>query len=60
MFLLKHKIPLVVCLVFAISSPITQIFGSYAGGYLAYLVSSNDSNTDIVLRPLMAIMILLS
>ncbi len=56
MDLSKHKIPFFVCLSFIISSPIIQIIGSYAGGYLIYLVSPNDYNSDYLAAPLMFIL----
>jgi hypothetical protein len=55
MKLKEFKIPMIVCLIFLITSPIGQMIFGYAGGYLSYLASekisfsANDISTELML-----------
>jgi hypothetical protein len=55
MKLKEFKIPLIMCLIFLITSPIGQMIFGYAGGYLSYLVSeilpysANEVSTELML-----------
>ncbi|MGK0447841.1 MAG: hypothetical protein ACJA2M_001620 [Polaribacter sp.] len=55
MKLREFKIPLIICLIFLITSPIGQMIFGYAGGYLSYLVSeilpnsAHDVSTELML-----------
>jgi Na+/glutamate symporter len=60
MKLLKHKIPLYICLIFLFTSPITQIIGTYIGSGIAYLLTRNISIIGDITLPLMLVFVIIS